>query len=88
MGIILSEPAIVPDIFCSGLADAEDMGDGNMRFTLFSRQKSLHDYAGTFDLIVVARLIMPMSAVHVAMQMTMKVAGPVAMPPKVRVIAH
>ena len=84
----MSEPAIVPAIFASGLADCEDLGDGNMMFTFYTRQKSLYDYAGTFDLIVVARLIMPLGAVHAGMQMTMKVAGPVAMPPKVKVIAH
>lgn len=84
MGIILNEPAIVSDIFASGLADAEDMGDGNMRFTFFSKQKSLHDYAGCFDLIVVARIVMPLGAVHAGVQRTMEVTGPVAMPPKMK----
>lgn len=86
MGVILSEPAIVPEVYCSGLADAEDMGDGNFRFTFYSRQKSLHDYAGTFDLIIVARIIMPLAAVHAGMQMTMSVAGPVAMSPKLKLV--
>ena len=84
----MSEPAIVPEVYCSGLADAEDMGDGNFRFTFYSRQKSLHDYAGTFDLIIVARIIMPLAAVHAGMQKTMEATGPVAMPPRLKVIAH
>lgn len=72
---LLSEPAIVPDIFCTGLADAEDLGDGNFRFTLYARQKSLHDYAGSIEYVVVARLIMPTTAVHQSIQMTMKAMG-------------
>ncbi len=75
MNQILSEPAIIPDIFCSGLADAEDLGDGNFRFTLYSRQKSMQDYAGTFDYVIVARLVMPAGAVHKSIQMTMKAMG-------------
>ncbi|WP_210240122.1 hypothetical protein [Mesorhizobium sp. B2-1-3] len=75
MGIMLVEPAIIPDVFCSGLAEAEDLGDGNFRFTLYAKQKSHHDYAGTTDLVIVARLIMPVSAVHQSMQMTMKAMG-------------
>jgi hypothetical protein len=72
---LLVEPAIVPDIFCTGLADAEDLGDGNFRFTLYARQKSLHDYAGSVDYIVVARLVMPSKAVMDSIQMTMKAMG-------------
>ncbi|TGR81833.1 hypothetical protein EN866_35160 [Mesorhizobium sp. M2D.F.Ca.ET.223.01.1.1] len=68
---LLVEPAIVPDIFCTGLADAEDLGDGNFRFTLYARQKSLHDL-GNVDYVVVARLVMPAKAVMESMKMTMK----------------
>lgn len=75
MEFLLSEPAIVPDIFVTGLADAEDMGDGNIRFTLYSRQKSFNDYAGAFEYVIVARLIMPIAAVHQSIQMTMKTMG-------------
>ncbi|MBZ9873110.1 hypothetical protein LB542_19875 [Mesorhizobium sp. BR1-1-9] len=69
---LLTEPAIVSDIFCSGLADAEDLGDGNYRFTLYARQKSHQDYAGGVDFVIVARLIMPAPAVVQSIQMTMK----------------
>ncbi|PAP94015.1 hypothetical protein CIT31_16750 [Mesorhizobium wenxiniae] len=72
---LLIEPAIVPDIFCTGLAEAEDLGDGNFRFTLYAKQRSFHDYAGTVDLVIVARLIMPAGAVMEAIQMTMKAMG-------------
>ncbi|KRB22696.1 hypothetical protein [Mesorhizobium sp. Root172] len=72
---LLSEPAIIPDVFCTGLAEAEDLGDGNFRFTLYARQKSMQDYAGAFDYVIVARLIMPTVAVHQSIQMTMKAMG-------------
>ncbi|TJU85597.1 MAG: hypothetical protein E5Y10_24570 [Mesorhizobium sp.] len=72
---LLTEPAIVPDIFCTGLAEAEDLGDGNFRFTLYAKQKSFQDYAGTVDLVIVARLIMPAAAVKESIQMTMKAMG-------------
>ena len=75
MGMILSEPAIVPDVFASGLADAEDLGDGNMRFTFFARQKSMQDYAGAWELVIVARLVMPIGAVHAGMKATMQELG-------------
>jgi hypothetical protein len=75
MGLLLVEPAIITDIFCSGLADAEDLGDGNFRFTLYARQKSFNDYAGTVELVTVARLIMPAMAVHQSIKMTMKAMG-------------
>lgn len=75
MNLILSEPAIVPEVFVTGLADAEDLGDGNFRFVLYSRQKSFHDYAGGTELVIVARLIMPAAAVMESIQMTMKALG-------------
>jgi len=66
MGILLIEPAIVPDIFVSGVAEPEDLGDGNFRFTFFTRQKSFHDYANVTEGVIVARLVMPFSAVLLA----------------------
>jgi hypothetical protein len=72
---LLSEPAIIQDIFCTGLAEAEDLGDGNFRFTLYARQKSFQDYAGTFEYVIVARLIMPTGAVMESIQTTMKAMG-------------
>jgi hypothetical protein len=75
MGIMLVEPAIISDIYCSGLADAEDLGDGNFRFTLYAKQKSHNDYAGEIELVIVARLIMPVPAVHQSIKMTMQAMG-------------
>lgn len=65
------EPATVPDVFASGLGDAEDLQDGNMRFTFFTRQKTPRG----FELIVVARIIMPVAAVHCGIKMTMTEMG-------------
>jgi hypothetical protein len=72
---LLVEPAIVPDIFCSGLAEAEDLGDGNFRFTLYAKQKSFQSLDGHSDLVIVARLIMPLSAVMQSIQITKKAIG-------------
>lgn len=51
----LVEPFAVPDINVSGIADIEDMGDGNYRFILYARRRS--------ERIVVASLIMTEGAV-------------------------
>jgi hypothetical protein len=72
MGIALIEPAIVPDTFISGVLP-EDLGDGTMRFTGFSRQRSInfdgHEY------IVVNRVIMPLPAIMASIKETMKALG-------------
>jgi hypothetical protein len=72
---LLAEPAIVPDIFVSGLAEAEELGSGNFRFTLYAKQKSLSDYAGGIEYIVVARIVMDTPAILEAIQTTMKALG-------------
>lgn len=78
MNHLLSEPAIVPDTFCSGLAEVEDLGDGNVRLTYFSKQRSFNDYAGTDEHVIVARLVLPMSAIIAARKLlnaTLKLDG-------------
>lgn len=75
MGIVLVEPAIVPDVFCSGLADAEDLGDGNFRFTLYAKQKSFQSAEGGFDYVIVARIIMPAVAALQGIDTTLKAMG-------------
>lgn len=75
MALLLIEPAIVPDIFCSGLAEAEDLGDGNFRFTLYAKQKSFQSAESHFDYVIVARLIMPSLAVLQAIETTVKAMG-------------
>jgi hypothetical protein len=67
---LLTEPIAIQDVFASGLAQAEDLQDGNFRFTFYARQKSLHDYSGTIEYVVVARIVLPTVAVFSAMQMT------------------
>lgn len=51
----LVEPFAVPDINVSGIADIEDMGDGNYRFILYAKRRQ--------ERIVVASLIMTEAAV-------------------------
>lgn len=75
MSIVLIEPAIVSDVFCSDMAEPEDLGDGNFRFTFFTKQKSFLDYAGTTDAVIVARLILPFGAVLHAHRMAGKRLG-------------
>lgn len=51
----LVEPFAVPDINVSGIADIEDMGDGNFRFILYTTRRS--------ERIVVASLVMTEGAI-------------------------
>lgn len=71
----LSEPVVIQDIFVSALAQIEDLGEGIMRFTFTARQKSIHDYAGVVENVVVARLIMPVGAALGGTKETMKALG-------------
>lgn len=75
MELLLTEPAIVADIFTSGLADAEDLGDGNFRFTMYAKQKSFCGREAATEYIIVARIIMPATAVLLSIQATMKAMG-------------
>lgn len=62
----LEEPYVVPDTYCSGLAEVEDIGGGDFRFTFFTRRRGICE--------VTARLIMPADAVPEAMRMTARKA--------------
>ena len=73
MGIILIEPAIVADVFVSGIAEPEDLGDGLLRFTGFARQKTFH--SGQVDLVIVSRVIVPVPAVIQSMRDTVAALG-------------
>lgn len=57
---MLSEPIVVPDTFVSGISHLEDLGDGNFRVVLYARQ---HSPYGGEDFVIVAKLIMPSSAI-------------------------
>lgn len=70
MGLMFIEPAIVPDIFISGIAEPEDIGDNLLRYTSFARQKSFH--SGEIDFVIVNRVIVPIPAVIMSMRQTVK----------------
>lgn len=70
---MLSEPVSVPDVYVSGMSHIEELGDGNLRFTFFVNQQSIH--GGGADCVVVSRLILPTSAVHVALKQVMTKLG-------------
>lgn len=71
MSCDLTDPLRVTDTFVSGLGEAEDLGDGCFRFTLYST----HHVDGREQRMVVAKLIMPMSAVPPAILMAAKAVG-------------
>ena len=59
---LFTEPATVPDIFASGLADAEYLGDGNIRLTFYRQRRQLdgtNGRGGSVDLEVIACIVMP-----------------------------
>jgi len=70
----LTEPLIVQDIFASGLADVENLGDGNWRFTFYSQQRSSYDGAST-DNVVVCRIVGSTSAALEAVRTIMLALG-------------
>lgn len=49
----LTEPIAIMDIYVHGVHEAEHIGNGCLRITYFSFQKSIHD--GTMERVVVAR---------------------------------
>jgi hypothetical protein len=71
MGINLSEPTIISDIFLTGVIP-EDLGE-NMRFTGFCQQNSF--MAGGAEYVVVNRVIMPKQSVMVSIKATMQSLG-------------
>lgn len=69
---LLSEPVVVQDTYASGLSHVEECGDGNYRFTFFVRQRSTY---GGDENNIVARIVLPASAVHAAIKTTMRELG-------------
>lgn len=69
---LLSEPVVVQDTYASGLSHVEDIGDGNYRFTFYTRLRSTY---GGDENNIVARLVLPASAVHAALKTTMRELG-------------
>lgn len=68
-----TELVAVPDTYASGLAEAEDMGDGNFRLTFFARKKSLG--FGIAENEIVERLIIPASAAVLMVRAIMQASG-------------
>lgn len=71
MGINLTEPTIVSDIFLTGVIP-EDLGE-NMRFTGFTQQNSF--MAGGIEYVITNRVIMPKPVILLTIQATMKALG-------------
>lgn len=74
MGIQLTEPVVVPDVYACGLGGVEDLGEGIFRFTFYSRQINTYDGVGT-DNVIVARMVMPIAAIMKGIQTTMIATG-------------
>lgn len=73
----LVEPYGVSDTFVSGIADIEDLGDGNYRFTLYAKRRNSHNQ--TEERQVVAALIMTRDTViRCIMQSAMSIDLPIA----------
>lgn len=64
------EPFGVPDVFVSGMGNAEHIGGGNWRFTFFVNQ----DVAGETQKVVAAKIVMSIeelpAAIHMAARLT------------------
>lgn len=69
---MLSEPVIVPDIYVSGLAAVEDMGDGNWRLTCYTRQRSIY---GGYDYVVASRVVTTLPAMLDGVRQVMMASG-------------
>lgn len=74
MHFVLSEPAVVGDIYASGIAEVDAIGEGNYRFTLYATQRSNYD-PDTNDNIIVCRIIMPTHAILRGIEKTFLALG-------------
>lgn len=63
----LTEPAVVQDVFASGLAEIQDAGGGCVRFVLYSIHTCVD---GKAERVVVAKIVMPACAVPEAVMIT------------------
>lgn len=75
----LAEHVVVPDVFVTGLARVERVGGGCLRFTFFTRQRSVIFTDGRAELIVTARIVIPVtatcSAAKIALMASLGVGG-------------
>lgn len=68
----LVEPLFVQDIYASGMASAEDIGDGNYRFTFFCNQRNI---SGDMERVIVSRLVLPGSSAREAAKEALTLLG-------------
>lgn len=68
-----TELIAVPDTYVSGLAEVEDMQDGNYRLTFFTRRKSLG--YGITENEINERIVMPVSAAILLVRAIMRAGG-------------
>lgn len=73
MGIVLVEPAIVPDVYICGLIRPEDLGNGDWRYTGFTRKATLD--VGGMQCVINSRLIIPAPVILQSIKDTMKAMG-------------
>jgi hypothetical protein len=64
----LTEPMPVPDIFCSGMAAVEDIGDSCVRLHFYANQTGT--VLGDPERVTVVKLVMPRSAFLSAIALT------------------
>ena len=67
------ENCAVPDVFVTGMADPEDLGNGNIRYTFYARRRSIHD--GTSEREIVCRLIIPANVVLANIKIVLEALG-------------
>jgi hypothetical protein len=67
----LTDPNGVQDIYCDGIGDIEDLGNGVFRFTLYKLQRSIYD-GGSTDMMVSARIVMHVNNGLPASEMAIK----------------
>ena len=72
MSIVLIEPAIVPDVYICGLVRPEDLGNGDWRYTGYTR---LGTPDGGMQCVVNSRLIVPTTVILQSIKDTMKALG-------------
>lgn len=68
----LTEPVVLDDVYVSGLAHIEDIGDGNYRLLFYKKQRSLY---GGDEAVIVCRMVATPQAMLQGVKMVMKALG-------------
>jgi hypothetical protein len=75
----LCEPVPAPTIFVSGVADVAQIGGGCVCFVLYQNVPDLDPGAATMERQVVARIVIPLDAIPVAVRQTLAFVDETAM---------